>query len=217
MTINICFHGVGRCSVEREPGEAQYWVATDEFLRMLDVIAGRPDVRLSFDDGNRSDADTALPALVERGLHADVFVLAGRLDDPASLGAADLRDLREAGMRIGSHGWAHVPWRQMDEAAIRREFHRARARLEEAVGTRVDTAAMPLGRYDRHSLAALRSAGYRTVFSSDRFPARPTAWLQARYSVTAGDTAESVSGLLARRPGLGEARHAVASVVKRMR
>jgi hypothetical protein len=55
------------------------------------------------------------------------------------------------------------------------------------------------------------------VFTSDRFPARPGAWLQARYSVTAADTAGTVHGLLERRPGRRELRNAAASMVKRLR
>jgi len=217
MRTNICFHGVGVCHAEREPGEARYWIAKDEFHRILDVVAGRPHVRISFDDGNRSDAETALPALIERGLSADVFALAGRLDDPASLDASDLRGLHAAGMRIGSHGWGHVPWQRLDASAVRREFHDARTRLTEAVGAHVDAAAMPLGRYDRRALSGLRAAGYRTVFSSDRFPAREASWLQARYSVTASDTAASIRRLLDHPYGLHEARNLAASMIKRMR
>lgn len=217
MTINLCFHGVGVCGDEREPGEARYWVGRDEFLRMLDEAAAAPDVRLSFDDGNRSDADVALPALVERGLTATFFALAGRLCDPASLSAADLSALRAEGMQVGSHGWSHIPWRGLSAQDARREFVDARTALAEAAGAPIDQAALPLGRYDRRSLRALRTVGYRTVYTSDRYPARTAAWLQPRYSATATDTASSVRALLARRPGLGELRNAAASRVKRLR
>lgn len=109
-TMNICFHGVGTCRVERESGESRYWVNTDSFLRILDELVGRSEVRISFDDGNRSDVTIALPALRERGLDATFFVLAGRFDDPDSLDRDDVRELRAAGMTIGTHGWAHIPW-----------------------------------------------------------------------------------------------------------
>lgn len=217
MIINLCFHGIGVCTREREPGEARYWMKEDVFLGVLDGVAGREDVGLSFDDGNRSDADVALPALRERGLTATFFPLAGRLDDPDSLGSRDLGELRAAGMTIGSHGWAHIPWRGLDVAQARREFVDARTALQEAAGVRITEAALPLGRYDRAALRGLRRAGYTTVYTSDRFPARPGSWLQARYSVTSDDTVESVLSVVAHRPGLADARNLMKSLVKRIR
>lgn len=217
MIINLCFHGLGECRQEREPGEARYWMKKDVFLGILDGVAGREDVDLSFDDGNRSDVDVALPALRERGLSAAFFPLAGRLDDPASLSPRDLRELSAAGMEIGSHGWSHIPWQALDEARARREFLEARTALEEAAGVRIEEAALPLGRYDRGALHGLRRAGYRTVYTSDRFPARSGSWLQARYSVTSDDTVESVLAVVRHRAGLADAWNLTKSLVKRMR
>jgi Predicted xylanase/chitin deacetylase len=217
MITHLCFHGIGECLREREPGEATYWVSEDVFLGILDEVHGRDDVRLSFDDGNRSDRDIALPALVERDLTAAFFVLAGRLDDPASLNSADIADLLRAGMTLGSHGWRHVPWRHLETAAVQRELVDARRELERVSGARVDQAALPLGLYDRQALRRLRAAGYRTVFTSDRLPARSDAWLQARYSITAADSVRSVRDLLDRRPGFAEAKNAAKSVIKRWR
>jgi peptidoglycan/xylan/chitin deacetylase (PgdA/CDA1 family) len=217
VTTHICFHGIGVCADERESGEARYWMAEDTFLRTLDALADRSDVELSFDDGNRSDLDIALPALTERGLRATFFVLAGRLDDPASLNARDLRSLVAAGMSIGNHGWTHTPWRALDDAAARRELFDARNAIQEASGTTPTEAALPLGRYDRNTVRRVRAAGYRVLYTSDRYRSRPGAWMRARYSVTEHDTAESVSALVTRRSGASEARNAAASLVKRLR
>jgi peptidoglycan/xylan/chitin deacetylase (PgdA/CDA1 family) len=121
-------------------------------------------------------------------------------------------------MTIGTHGWGHVSWRFLDPQEERREFVEARAVLEQACGAKVTTAALPLGRYDRVVLSRLRRAGYQTVFTSDRFPARPGSWLQARYSVTADDTVESVMAIAAGpRFGRREVRNVVASAAKRIR
>ena len=217
MIVNLCCHGVGACAHEHEPGEAGYWMNEDVFLGVLDVVATRENVRLSFDDGNRSDADIVLPALRERGLRATFFPLAGRLDDPASLSTSDLRKLRAEGMSIGSHGWTHTAWRGLSDAEAGREFFDARIALEEASGAEITEAAFPLGSYDRSTLRHLRSAGYRAVYTSDRFPARRSAWMRARYSVTAADTVESVTRIVRRRPGVREMRNVLASAVKRMR
>ncbi|WP_153503461.1 polysaccharide deacetylase family protein [Cumulibacter manganitolerans] len=217
MIVNICFHGIGTCTSEREPGEARYWVAEATFLSMLDAVAGVPNVRLSFDDGNRSDVEAALPALRERGLSATFFALAGRLDDAASLSAEDLRELRSAGMTIGSHGWAHVPWRGLSDAESRRELVDARSALAEACGAPIEHAALPLGRYDRTTLRRLKACGYRTVSTSDRYPSLPGWWLQPRYSVTAADSVASLRRVLPGRPSATAGRNFVASAVKRLR
>lgn len=216
MTINLCFHGLGSCGREREAGESRYWVPPGLFLRIADLLPENPHVRLTFDDGNSSDLDLAVPALAERGLNAEFFPLAGRLGRPGSLSAAGLRDLRAAGMPIGSHGWDHVSWRTLRGPALRRELWDARAALEAASGGPVHRVALPLGQYDRRLLRTLKGAGVPRVYTSDRFPARAGSWLQARYSVTAGDTLASVLAVIRRRK-LADARHVASSLVKRAR
>jgi peptidoglycan/xylan/chitin deacetylase (PgdA/CDA1 family) len=217
VNINICFHGVGVCAQEREEGEARYWAREAHFLRMLDEIAEHDNVRVSFDDGNVSDAAIALPALQDRGMTASFFALAGRLDDPASLTPADLQMLRGAGMTIGSHGWSHIPWRGLSDEDAQRELFEARIVLAEASAGRIDEAALPLGRYDRGLVQRLRGADYATVYTSDRFPARPGSWFQARYSVTADDTRESIREIITHRPVMQDTRNALKSAVKRVR
>lgn len=217
MTINLCFHGIGTIKNEREPGEARYWVTRDRFLSILDEVGGSEQVRLSFDDGNASDIAVGLPALLDRGQTATFFALAGRLTDAASLSPSDLRQLRSAGMEIGSHGWEHIPWRGLTPDESQRELVDARAALTEASGGPIDDAALPLGRYDRRLLGQLRRSGYRTVYTSDRFPARPTAWMQARYSVTADDTAASIRSVIDHKPGVQDARNRAASTIKGLR
>lgn len=200
VLTNLCFHGVGVPGRALEPGEARYWVDPGRLAGLLDVATGRPDVRLSFDDGNASDVAIALPALRRRGLRAAFFVVAGRLDRPGSLRAADVRALTEAGMTVGSHGLAHRPWRGMDAATRRAELVEARERIAEAAGRPVVTAALPLGQYDRALLAELRRLGYARVYSSDAVPADERAWLQPRTSVEAGTDPAALARLLD-RPG----------------
>jgi peptidoglycan/xylan/chitin deacetylase (PgdA/CDA1 family) len=216
--VNICFHGVGTPQRELEPGEAGYWVSVDAFRRILDEIAGWPDVAISFDDGNDSDLGIGLPELRSRGLAATFFPLAGRLGAAGSLGAADVRELAAAGMRIGTHGMAHRSWRGMDQATTTTELVEARQRLAEAAGAPVTEAACPLGRYDRRVLADLRRLGYQRVYTSDRRSARRGSWLQPRFSVRTADTATSLRAAALARPGLPQrARDGAVGVIKRLR
>ena len=191
--INLCFHGIGTAPAGIPDEEAAYWIEIDTFRRVLDQVVERPDVGLTFDDGNASDVSVALPELVDRGLGAEFFVIAGRLRSAGSLSADDVRGLRRAGMGIGSHGMQHRVWRKLGPADRHEELVVARDRLEEVLGEPVTTAACPLGRYDRATLTALRRLRYARVYTSDRALARAGIWRQARFSLRAGDTADDVS------------------------
>lgn len=216
--VNVCFHGVGTPRRELEPGEDVYWTRRDAFLEVLDAMVGREDVRLSFDDGNGSDTEIALPALQERGLTATFFVVAGRLNRPGSLSRDDVRQLHAAGMPIGNHGMWHRPWRGLDPARAREELVTAREVLADVIGVPVRDAALPLGRYDRHLLTRLKALDYRSVQTSDRRWARTDQWLQPRFSIRRNDTADSVAhDVLRPSPVPRRARGALVGIVKRLR
>ncbi|GIJ79370.1 Polysaccharide deacetylase [Micromonospora phaseoli] len=215
--INILFHGIGTPRREMEPGEERYWVSVDRFHELLDEVVAWPQARLSFDDGNASDLDVGLPALLDRQVSATFFIIAGRLGSSGSVDADGVRELRRHGMPVGSHGMWHRPWRRLTAEQATEEFHTARDRLAELTGAPVDQAACPLGRYDRAVLARLKAAGYRRVFTSDRRPARAGAWLQPRYSVRAEDTAEGLRDIVFGQGLLGRARSHAAGLVKRWR
>ena len=213
---NVNFHGVGEPPRSLTPGEAMVWIPLDRFLATLDALAGRADVRISFDDGNRSDVELALPALAERGMTATFFVLAGRLDDPGHLGAEDVRRLIDAGMTIGSHGLHHRNWRRCDDDELTTELAESRRLLEAITRTPVAQVAVPFGSYDRRVLGHARRAGrYDRVFTSDGGPASARAWLQPRTSVSNDGTA---AGQPAPDPHrLAAAQRHVKRLVKRWR
>jgi peptidoglycan/xylan/chitin deacetylase (PgdA/CDA1 family) len=115
-------------------------------------------VAISFDDGFASVAEHAAPALAERGLPATVFCVAGALgrtndwpSQPARAprrplaGAPELRELRDAGMEIGSHGVEHAPLTGAPERLARREVVDSRAMLEDVVAGPVRSFAYPYG------------------------------------------------------------------------
>jgi peptidoglycan/xylan/chitin deacetylase (PgdA/CDA1 family) len=192
--INLGFHGIGAPERGLEPDEDQYWIDAPRFEELLDTALELPEVRLTFDDGNTSDLSVALPMLVERGLTASFFVIAGWLGQPGSLAADDVRALAEAGMTIGTHGMQHRSWRSLDEEGYREELDEAREVLEAAAGARIDEAACPYGAYDRRALRALKRREFRRVYTVDRRTAGPDDWLQARYVIRHSDTANTVRG-----------------------
>jgi peptidoglycan/xylan/chitin deacetylase (PgdA/CDA1 family) len=213
-TINLTFHGIGAHERRLDHGEGDVWLSRERFESVLDAVAGRDDVRITFDDGNASDLELALPALRRRGLTGTFFVVAGRLGAPGFVDADGVRELADAGMAIGCHGMNHRPWRKLDDAALDEELVEARARLERIVGRPVTAAACPFGSYDRRVLRALRRSGYRTVYTSDGGTATPRGWLQPRTTVRPDHGPELVGRIAAAN---GTLRRRAKLTVKRWR
>lgn len=198
----LTFHGTGPRPSDVDAGEAAVWCDVPTLERVLDRAAGDPRVRVTVDDGRRSDVEILLPRLLERGLAATCFACAGRIGVPGFTGAADLALLHRHGIAIGLHGDAHVPWRGLDDRAARREIEDARARLEEVVGAPVREAACPFGAYDRRTIVRLREAGIDRIHTSDGGWSREHDDLVARTTVRP-DTADAVLATLDAGPGGG--------------
>lgn len=195
--VNLCFHGVGRPLRPLEPGEDRYWISETLFQHVLDEVGDRPNITLSFDDGNTSDLAIGLPALMERNLGAHFFLLAGRLGTRGSLGEEDVRQLANAGMTIGSHGMSHRPWRALSDPELVEELDNARKRLADAANIAVNSVACPFGSYDRRVLQQIRRRGYTRVMTSDRAYTTKHSWVQPRFSLGSNDDLQSVRAILA--------------------
>lgn len=180
MAVNLALHGIGRPARQLDPGEDERWVTVEQFERVLEAVADRDDVHLTFDDGNESDVEIVLPRLVDRGLTAEFFPLAGRLGQRGYLERTGLRRLVRAGMEIGSHGWEPRDWRRLDDRHARRELADAPKLLGDLCGRPVRRFSLPFGAYDRRVLTRLRQAGATRVYTSDGGAASHDGWLQAR-------------------------------------
>lgn len=194
--LYLNFHGVGEPGRGIGGAERTVWLNDCLFADMLRLAVGREDVGLSFDDGNLSDLVVALPCLQRLGLRAEFFVCAGRIGQVGYLGASELRMLCEAGMSVGSHGWAHLRWHGLTSAELHTEIIEAKDRIEQTLGQPVQAAACPFGSYGRRALAMLHEAGFTRVYTSDRGLALPTGWLRPRNAICMHDTLASVSRLL---------------------
>ena len=216
--VNLTVHGVGKTVRALDVGEDHTWVDTAQLELLLDAAVGRHDVRITFDDGNASDVEIALPRLVERGLRAEFFVLAGLLGMPGRLDHDGVRELLAAGMSVGSHGWAHRDWRRIDNAQAEQELGDAHRVLSELTGHEISRVAIPYGSYDRHVLRRLRAAKVTCAYTSDGGRARSDAWLQARTSLRHDLDAQWVAKVLdgASTPVV-LARRTAARTIKRLR
>jgi peptidoglycan/xylan/chitin deacetylase (PgdA/CDA1 family) len=149
-----------------------------------EVVAGNGRlVHVTFDDAFRSVA-TALPALERLSVPATVFAcpgfsdgecvfdvpeLAGQLpqnsEHLATMSWAELRDLVDRGVEVGSHTVTHPHLPKLDDHELLRELRESRERLEDELAVPCRFLAYPYGDEDERVHAAARSSGYEAAFA----------------------------------------------------
>jgi peptidoglycan/xylan/chitin deacetylase (PgdA/CDA1 family) len=177
------FHGLGEPTPTVQMEERPFWVNVPSFEAVLNLIRGREDVVVTFDDANQSDYEIALPALKARNMTGKIFVLVERLDRDGYLSTKQLCTMVSAGLSIGSHGISHRPWTRLNDSDLRKELFDSKNRLEQALGKQVIEAACPFGMYNRRVLRACCKAGYKRVYTTDELPAKVESWIRPRYSI----------------------------------
>lgn len=203
MNSPLCilnFHGIGAPHADVDEDEARYWVTQTQFERCLDQAVAHKSaggqIKITFDDGNRSDLEIACPALAARGLRGHFFILTGRLDDPRYLSPDDIRALETQNMQIGLHGMAHMDWRQADAAGLYLEVNAARDRLSELTRHPIDTVGLPFGGYNKRVIGHLKRAGFKRIYTSDGGHAGSGRLLQHRTSVQAHMGSAEIEAIL---------------------
>ena len=139
-------------------------------MRELLADPGPRTVGLTFDDGYRDFATTALPLLRRHGFTATVYALAGRLGGDNGweeqgprkplLTAAELRAVAAAGTEIGSHGLLHQHLTRLPEPELKSEVVESRAILEDRLQLPVTSFCYPYGDCGPREVDAVMTAGY---------------------------------------------------------
>jgi len=164
-----------------------------ESVGMDDLLAARRGERslparpvvITFDDGGHDCIEHAVPALVQRGLTATFYIVAGVVGAPmrwlrAEIGfelpAADWPALRAAeavGMHCQAHSVTHPRLATVSADDCRDELTRGRAMLEEGLGHPVRHLAYPFGSHSAETIAIAREAGYLTACTTEEALATP--------------------------------------------
>ncbi len=218
----LCFHGVGKQHCFVTPEEAPYWISVEKFIRILDQVSSFPNAEprivLTFDDGNASDFKFALPELSKRGLTAIFFLCAGHVGKKGYLDIAMIRDLLDAGMKIGSQGMDHRDWRTLDPLALKAELVDARRKLEDITQRPVSTVAIPFGSYDRHVLKHLTMEPWESIYTTDRGLARSKSMIKPRETIEVHTQDQDLlCRLSGNAPPLTRVRRQLSRLYKRLR
>ena len=111
-------------------------------------------VALTFDDGpHREFTPQVVEELNARGAKGTFFMVGSWVGQKEEL----VRQMADAGHQIANHSWEHANFSDLDEAAIRADVERSRARLEEITGQRDFLVRTPFGVRTEAALAAIDS------------------------------------------------------------
>jgi peptidoglycan/xylan/chitin deacetylase (PgdA/CDA1 family) len=210
----LMYHGIHSDTADPGHPHPVYSVRRDDFVRQLDwlVSAGYQSVRLdevgrpvegnpivvTFDDGDVSNVDVALPLLVERGLVAEFFVVSDHVGEPGWVRQADGRALVAAGMGVQSHSRTHRPLEDLSIEELEAELMDSRRALEKWAGTAVAALSLPGGRGRRRESETALRLGYTYVLGSVPGPNRtwtPGRCLQ-RIAITRGMSMSTFQALV---------------------
>ena len=216
--VVLMYHRIGVGALPgRESGEESYAVSPETFEAQLDALAAsrasvvgygelesktRLPVLITFDDGNATDHEIALPALRRRGYSALFFVTPAWIGTPGFMTWDQVRDLERQGMAVGAHGLDHTPLSTLAGEELGRHLADARRAFESHLGRCPDTLSLPGGFGSHDVIAAAHAAGFRVVFGSE--PRRASALTAGsavpRFAVRRGDGLAAFRGLVEQRP-----------------
>jgi peptidoglycan/xylan/chitin deacetylase (PgdA/CDA1 family) len=120
-------------------------------------------VILSFDDSWRNQYQNAFPLLVQEKMSATFFVFTNSLNRKNHLTWNETREMKAAGMEIGSHTKFHPYLDQVASVALLdNEVIGSKKILEESIGT-TTAFAYPFGEHSTSSVNEVKRAGYRVA------------------------------------------------------
>jgi peptidoglycan/xylan/chitin deacetylase (PgdA/CDA1 family) len=152
----------------------QVLAATDRAEVVVRTEKGEERLPLSTEDARRAadrrmrEIGKRLPDAEKRRWLAE-FYERNRIDPPKAsgdyrfMGWSQVRDLRAAGMTIGSHTVTHAIVTRLEPEEMEREVGEARKACETALGEKCETFAYPNGRagdFDGKTTALLRELGF---------------------------------------------------------
>jgi peptidoglycan/xylan/chitin deacetylase (PgdA/CDA1 family) len=171
---------------------------------------------LTFDDAYAGFIEHVLPVLSAHRFPAVVYAISdwigqrmrwatpapGRAE-PALMSADELRELRAAGIQVGSHGVSHRKLATLAPEEQALELRQSRQALEDLLGEPVEHLCYPFGSFDQETVRLAAAAGYRSAMTCLRGAATASdhPLVLPRKAISYGDNLVGVAWkLLKHRP-----------------
>ena len=170
----LAYHSVGANPIG-EAGAELYCVPEARFREQMECVAQVArsqshkvtSVVVTFDDGDITNYTNAFPVLKELGLTAHFFIIGNRIGTPGYMSWEQIKELRGAGMKIGSHGMTHRILTELSDAELGYELNESRKILEKNLKATVNTFSVPRGFCNERVINAAERTGYKAIFTSD--------------------------------------------------
>jgi peptidoglycan/xylan/chitin deacetylase (PgdA/CDA1 family) len=169
---------------------------------------------LTFDDGFSGVLEHALPEVRRQGLPMTVFLVAQTLTDEGldawwvrtpppwpltTLTVDEVLHLRDLGVDLQSHSWAHQDLPELDEDACEKDLRRSREFLEDLLHAPVPYLAYPRGLHDAGVRRAACRAGYSHAFALPEGPEQVDEYAVPRVGIHRGNGTRTLAVKAQRR------------------
>jgi peptidoglycan/xylan/chitin deacetylase (PgdA/CDA1 family) len=225
----LCYHSVDpawESPLAMRPAEFAAhaaWVAKHRTVAPLSEAVPRLDSKgrlprgmaaLTFDDGFTGVLEHALPEVQRHGLPITVFLVAQTLTDEGldpwwvrtppswsltTLTVDEVLHLRDLGVDLQSHSWAHQDLPELDEDACEQDLRRSREFLEDLLQESVPYLAYPRGLHDEGVRRAARRAGYSHAFALPEGPESVDDYAVPRVGIHRGNSTRTLAVKAQRR------------------
>ncbi|MBP7055549.1 MAG: polysaccharide deacetylase family protein [Candidatus Omnitrophica bacterium] len=179
MNKILAYHSIGS-PLAGEVGSELYCIPVENFRAQMEYLRNTQytihNTQITFDDGDITNYTHAFPVLKELGLTAYFFIIGGRIGSPGYMNWEQIKELRDAGMTIGSHGITHRILTGLTDSEIDYELRESKRILEENLNTTIEHLSIPRGFYDERIIQKADEIGYKTIFTSKERVAVKADW-----------------------------------------
>lgn len=145
------------------------------FSRIQDYDPSLNQILITFDDGYDCIKEHAAPILEAVEAVATVFVITDFVGKKNSwdyfpeseqihhMSWSDLQELHDKGWEIGSHGCTHRRLINLDHKAIDKELRVSKKKIQDKLGSEVNTFCPPFNIWNSDLLSQIEQAGYTRV------------------------------------------------------
>ncbi|MFC1709911.1 polysaccharide deacetylase family protein [Candidatus Omnitrophota bacterium] len=163
----LTYHSIGN-SNKSEIGNNLYCTSEKDFREQIQYLRKNKDkvIALTFDDGCESSHKYVFPILKEAGFIAYFFVIASKVGSSGYMNWQQVKELRDAGMIIGSHGMTHRILTELSDEDLDYELKESKRILESNLKQSINYFSIPRGFYNKKFIEKAKDCGYKAVFTS---------------------------------------------------